>query len=143
MSATAWGKLALGVLVFCSGPTASGAAETVPYRARYALSLVSAATGSGVTGAHGFVIDQWTKTCEGWRERQHIYLHVEHDADDREQNASDTYSNIATLEAQDASWFRFNVRRASTDEDDAFEQTRGVAQIGAAGAGGLAAYMQP
>lgn len=116
-------------------------AELLPYRARYALTLASSDGNSGVIGAYGVLYDEWDRSCDGWTEQEHFYLHLDHGEDDVAGGSVDTYSSQVTWEASDGSQFRFDLRRASSDAS--YEEIRGEARRAQAGAGGTIAFTRP
>ena len=122
------------------GGAASLAADMVPYRAHYALSLVSTNGSSGVVGASGALLDEWDRTCGGWTEQEHFYLHLDYDEESTPQDSTDSYSSLASWEASDGSRFRFDLRRASTDEP--YEEVRGEARLQRSG-GGTVVFERP
>jgi envelope integrity protein B len=117
----------------------AAAADLAPYRARYALSLASTDASGGVIGGGGMLLDEWRRTCDGWTEQEHFYLHLQYGEDNVAHETSDSYSTLATWEASDASRFSFDLRRASTDQP--YEEIRGEARR--TGAGGSAVFTKP
>lgn len=122
------------------------AAEMASYRARYALSLESSQTSSGVVGAGGVIVDQWNATCTGWTEEEHYYLHLDYgggggDDHGRDRNALDTYSSFVSWESQDARHYQFDLRQAETDTP--YEEIKGEASLEGPGKGGTAQFSRP
>ena len=123
--------------------TPADAGELPPYRARYALTLATTQASSGVVAAGGADFDELAETCGGWAEQEHFYLHLDYGEkdEDRERDSYDTYSNLVTWEAKDGSSFRFDLRRASSDEP--YAEIKGEARLSGPGLGGKVAFTQP
>ena len=119
------------------------AADMVSYRARYALSLDSSQTSSGVVGAGGVIVDQWNATCTGWTEEEHYYLHLDYGGEDRghDRDTLDTYSSFVSWESLDARHFQFDLRQAETDTP--YEEIKGEASLDGPGKGGTAQFSRP
>ncbi len=118
---------------------AAAVADLAPYRARYALALASTDASGGVIGGGGVLLDEWHRTCDGWTEQEHFYLHLQYGEDNVSRGTSDSYSTLATWEANDASRFGFDLRRVATNQP--YEEIRGEARR--AGAGGTATFTKP
>jgi hypothetical protein len=131
------GAVALAMLL----GQASAGAEMVSYRARYALSLASTKASSGVVGAGGIMLDEWDKTCNGWTEQEHFYLHLDYSDQEPGQDTLDTYTSFVSWEAEDGRRFQFDLREAGTD--DPFDEIAGEARLGAPGKPGTANFKRP
>ena len=133
----------VAALAFASllGCETTAAADMAPYRARYSLSLVSSDGSSGVVGAGGALLDEWNRTCDGWTEQEHFYLHLDYGEDSDQQSDLDSYSSLVSWEASDGSRFRFDMRRSSSDEP--YEEIRGEAKLTRPGAGGIVVFERP
>lgn len=118
---------------------AAAVADLAPYRARYALALASTDASGGVIGGGGVLLDEWHRTCDGWTEQEHFYLHLQYGEDNVSRGTSDSYSTPAIWEANDASRFGFDLRRVATNQP--YEEIRGEARR--AGAGGTATFTKP
>jgi hypothetical protein len=97
----------------------------VPYRARYDLTLASTASSSGVSAAGGVMLDEWDDVCDGRTEQEHFYLHLDYGEGAADRDTSDVYSTFVSWEAKDGSRYRFDMRRAGSDES--FDEIKGVA----------------
>jgi hypothetical protein len=128
---------AVGVLFAVLAASAAGAAELVPHRALYKMTLVSARGGSGVETVQGEMIADWSESCDGWTLDQRSVFDVGYSS---EQNVR-IISNIATWESLDGLQYRFNVTNKTNDE--VTERTEGHARLAAAKAGGKAEFDQP
>ena len=113
-----------------AGLTAPAAAwEIAPHRAIYELDMASARMGSQVSDVGGQMLFLWEDSCDGWTVEQRYrtsYLFAEGGEVDQRM----TY---ATWESKDGRDFNFTVRNATGGMTD--EEIRGVAVIGADGAG--------
>ncbi|HZB90073.1 MAG TPA: DUF1849 family protein [Stellaceae bacterium] len=117
------------------------AADLVPYRARYNLSLQSTGSSSGVVGAGGVMLDEWDETCSGWTEQEHFFLRLQYGDQDPGNDRLDTFSNFVSWEAKDGKRFQFELRQAATDKP--FEDIKGRARAGAPGRPGSAEFTRP
>lgn len=110
------------------------AANMMPHRALYKMTLDSARNGSTVTGADGIMYFEWEDACTGWVIDQRMDLTFLHDNGD---NVS-IGSAYSTWEAKDGSRYRFTYRRLVNGELN--ESLRGSATMPEAGQPGLATY---
>lgn len=133
--------LAACALASVLGGAAEAPADMLPYRARYALSLASTDGSSGVVGAGGMLLDEWNRTCDGWTEQEHFYLHLDYAEDNDPGGSLDSYSSLVSWEASDGSRFRFDMRRASSDAP--YQEVRGEARLERPGAGGTVVFTEP
>jgi hypothetical protein len=117
------------------------AADMVPYRARYNLSLQSTQSSSDVIGAGGVMLDEWDETCSGWTEQEHFYLRLQYSRDDPGNDSLDTFSNFVSWEAKDGQHFQFALRQAETDRP--FDEIKGRARLGRPGRPGVAEFTKP
>jgi hypothetical protein len=128
--------LAVALAVAAAGP--AGAADIMPHRALYTMSLTRAGSDSGVTAARGTMAYKWGETCDGWTVEQNYRLVMSY-AD----SSSDVAitSNFVTWESKDGLRYRFNqkeTRNEATDED-----IRGAAVLDGVGQGGTAIFDLP
>lgn len=119
----------------------AAAADIVPYRASYALSLASTRTSSQVVGAGGMLLDEWDEACDGWTEQEHFYQRLEYANDAPDQGTDEAYSNLVTWEAKDGLRFQFDMRQASTG--NSYEEIKGHATLDRTGKAGTAAFASP
>src|SRR5947209_3282393 len=114
---------------------AAGAAEIVPHRALYTMSLGRATGDAGVTGASGTMAYQWGEACDGWTVEQRYRLKMGYS----EQADVDIASNFVTWESKDGLRYRFNQKETRNGEGG--EGVHGEAHLdraGKRGAGGFA-----
>lgn len=117
--------------------TAAGAAELLPHRALYNMTLISARSGSGVETVQGEMIADWSESCDGWTLDHRSVFDVGYSSG---QNVR-IVSNIATWESRDGLQYRFNVTNKTNDE--VTERTEGRADLAGPNAGGKAVFEQP
>jgi hypothetical protein len=131
------GRLVAGLLAVLAADPA-GAADIMPHRALYTMTLTRAGTDSGVTAAHGAMEYKWGETCDGWTVEQNYRLVMSY-AD----TSSDVVitSNFVTWEAKDGLRYRFNEKEMRNDATD--EDIRGSAVLDGAGKGGTATFDVP
>jgi hypothetical protein len=113
------------------------AADIAPHRALYSLSLATAKSSSGVTGASGAMVYEWGETCDGWTVQQRFRLRLEYS----EQENMEVSSTLVTWEAKDGMRYRFNERRLRNGELD--EEIKGEAKLDGAEKGGSAEFTKP
>jgi hypothetical protein len=136
----AFGRLAAFALAFlCAGFCAgsAGAAEIMPHRALYTMSLGRATGDAGVTEAHGTMAYQWGETCDGWTVEQRYRLRMGY-AESPDINIA---SNFVTWEAKDGLRYRFNQKETRSGAED--EEIRGKARLDGPGKGGTADFEKP
>ena len=113
------------------------AADISPHRALYAMSLQSAKSGSGVTGAGGAMAYEWGETCDGWTVQQRFRLRVNYDDSD----PVDLDSTLVSWESKDGLRYRFNERRLRNG--DVEEEVKGEAHLDGTGKGGQVEFVKP
>src|ERR1700688_2848349 len=98
------------------GAGAAGAAEIMPHRALYTMSLGRAGGDAGVTGASGTMAYQWGETCDGWTVEQRYRLKMGY----AESADVGIASNFVTWEAKDGLRYRFNQKetRGGTEDEE-------------------------
>jgi hypothetical protein len=128
--------LAVALAVATAGPV--DAADIMPHRALYTMSLTRAGADSGVTAASGTMAYKWGETCDGWTVEQNYRLVMSY-AD----SSSDVVitSNFVTWESKDGLRYRFNQKETRNDATD--EDIRGTAVLDGPGGGGTATFDEP
>ena len=91
--------------------SAARAAELVPHRALYKMTLVSARGGSGVETVQGEMIADWSESCDGWTLDQRSVFDVGYATGPNVR----IVSNIATWESRDGLQYRFKVTNKTND----------------------------
>ncbi|MFI4948238.1 MAG: cell envelope integrity EipB family protein [Alphaproteobacteria bacterium] len=124
----------LGLVVW-AGP--AGAAEIMPHRALYTMTLGRAGGDAGVIAAAGTMAYQWGETCEGWTVEQRYRLKMGY-ADSPDVAI---VSNFVTWEAKDGLNYRFNQKETRNGTAD--QEIRGVAKLDGPGKGGTADFEIP
>jgi hypothetical protein len=133
-----WGRLCGVAAIVLAGHCAGlGAAEISPHRALYTMSLGTARTESGVTGAQGAMAYQWGETCDGWTVEQRYKLTINY----AESQDVAIDSNFVTWESKDGLKYRFNQRETRNGTVD--EEIRGEAQLDGPGKGGTISFEKP
>jgi len=128
--------MAAGALaLLCAG--SAGAAEIMPHRALYTMSLGRANGDAGVTAANGTMAYQWGETCDGWTVEQRYRLKMGY----AESSDVSIASNFVTWEAKDGLRYRFNQKETRNGTDN--EEIRGAAKLDGAGQGGAADFEKP
>ncbi len=123
--------LAAGAVAAAIAPAA--AADLVPHRAEYTLSLASTASGSGVTGAEGRMVYRLARTCDGWRVENRSAL----DLVLRDQGTVQSHWSYAATRRGDR--LRFHVRNKRNGR--VTDARSGTARF--TGKGGTAHYTRP
>ena len=119
-----------------SGVTSGAAAEIMPHRAVYKMSLLSARNSSKVSDVCGRMMFEWADACDGWTTEQRFQLRfVYAEGDEMSMN-----TNYTTWEAKDGLRYRFNVRKLINGEVD--EEVRGESSLSKDG-GGTATFTKP
>jgi EipB-like len=147
-AAASWtaGRLAVaavcgGVLAGTSGAAlADPAANILPHRAGYELSLRSVRSGSGIIDVTGLLSYDWTDSCDGWIVEQRYVLQVVR-GDGPVAEISASYAN---WESKDGLRYRFNVKRGrATEEDSDPAEVQGEASLKGKGKAGTARFEKP
>jgi len=132
----AFGILLLaGPLLVQSGPVQ--AAEIMPHRALYSMSLGKANGEGGVTGAGGTMAYQWGESCNGWTVEQRYRLKMAY-AESADVSIS---SNFVTWEAKDGLSYRFSQKE--TRDGGTETEIKGDAKLDGPGKGGKATFEKP
>ena len=116
---------------------ATDAADIMPHRALYSMSLGRANGEGGVTGASGTMAYQWGETCDGWTIEQRYRLKMAY-AESADVSIS---SNFVTWEAKDGLSYRFNQKETRDGGDE--EEIKGSAKLDGAGKGGTVTFEKP
>ena len=133
-------RLTVAVLVAAASLCAAapgGAAEIMPHRALYTMSLARAGGDAGVTGASGTMAYQWGETCDGWTVEQRYRLKMGY-ADSQDVNIA---SSFVTWESKDGLRYRFNQKETRNGQEN--DEIRGTAQLDGPGEGGSAVFEKP
>ncbi|HVB15354.1 MAG TPA: cell envelope integrity EipB family protein [Stellaceae bacterium] len=129
------GAVAAVMAVLFAG--AAGAAEIMPHRALYTMTLSRVSGDAGVTGANGTMAYQWGETCNGWTVEQRYRLKMGYAESDDVSIAS----NFVTWESKDGLRYRFNQKETRNGVED--DEIRGVAKLDGPGKGGTADFEKP
>lgn len=130
---------ALILLAVAAGllPSTVKAAELVPHRAEYALSLKTAKQGSGIAGLNGKMMFSFADTCNGWAlENKTVMTMQQAEGDEIESKWS-----FLTWEAKDGLSYRFRV--LSLRDGEKVEEIEGKAMLDAPGGLGKAILVKP
>ena len=127
----------LAALAFAALTAAADAAQFVPYRALYDMTLNSATRDSAVANVTGQIDEEWNETCDGWTMQQRTALEV---AIGGEASVR-LLSNVTTWESRNGLIYRFNVRNRSSDSEE--ERIEGMARLAGPGKAGTAKFEQP
>lgn len=125
----------VALALFCAG--SAGAAEVMPHRALYSMSLGKATNDAGVAGASGTMAYQWGETCDGWTVEQRYRLRMDYS----ESPDVDIASNFVTWEAKDGLSYRFNQKETRNGVDS--DEIKGAAKLDGPGQGGTADFEKP
>ena len=110
------------------------AAEIMPHRALYTMSLARANSDAGVTGASGTMAYQWGETCDGWTVEQRYRLKMGY-SDSQDVNIA---SSFVTWESKDGLQYRFNQKETRNGKES--DEIRGTAHLDGRGEGGVAEF---
>ena len=127
--------VAVVLAVFCTG--AAGAAEIMPHRALYTMTLGRAGGDAGVVGANGTMAYQWGESCDGWTVEQRYRLKMGY----AETPDVSIASNFVTWEAKDGLSYRFNQKETRNGTDD--DEIRGTAKLDGQDKGGAVDFEKP
>ncbi len=130
--------IAAGAAVWVGlGMAPAGAAEIVPHRALYTMTLGTARNDSGVAAARGTMAYQWGETCDGWTVEQRYRLTMSY----AEAQDVEIVSNFVTWESKDGLHYRFNQRETRNGKVD--QEIHGEATLDGKGKGGVAEFTKP
>lgn len=125
------------VAILAVAGSAAVAAELMPHRALYNMTLTSSRGGSGVETVKGEMIADWSESCDGWTLDQRSVFDVGYSSGQNLRIAS----NISTWESRDGLQYRFNVTNKTNEE--VTERTEGHARLTGENGGGAAEFEQP
>ncbi len=125
--------LALGLVP----PAGAWAADVLPHRAVYGLSLKETSGGSTLADVKGAMYVDWVETCEGWSSSQRLEIRFI----DLRMPDIDIDSKFASWESRDGLSYRFNVVSLTDGQPD--KELRGQASLAALGAAGEAEFTAP
>jgi EipB-like len=128
--------LAVALAFVCASP--AGAADIMPHRALYTMSLIRTGGDTGVTAARGAMEYKWGETCDGWTVEQNYRLVMGYA--DASSNVTIT-SNFVTWESKDGLRYRFNQKETRNKATD--DEIRGSAELAGPGAGGRVTFEKP
>lgn len=131
------GALLLTVGTVPTARSADAAAEILPHRAIYKMSLQSARNSSKVSDVRGRMMFEWADACDGWTTEQRFQLRFAY----TEGEEMTMNTNYTTWEAKDGLRYRFNVRKLINGEVD--DDVRGEATLAKAGGTGSAHFTKP
>jgi hypothetical protein len=123
------------IAVLLAAPTA--AAEIMPHRALYAMSLNRSQGDAGVTGAGGTMAYQWGEVCDGWTVEQRYRLKMGYS----ESPDVSISSNFVTWESKDGLRYRFNQKETRNGAEQ--DEIKGEARLDGPGKGGTATFEKP
>ena len=115
----------------------AGAAEIMPHRALYTMTLVRASGDAGVTAASGTMEYEWGETCNGWTVAQRYRLKMGY----AESSDVSLSSDFVTWESKDGLRYRFNQQEKRNGAVD--DEIRGSAKLDGPGKGGVATFEKP
>ena len=130
----AWIMAAIGLLGTAGGALAQAALQ--PHLAAYRLALGEGPGASVFLEAHGGLVIEWQRECDGWVSRQRLGFVAATEA-------GETVSHdirFSSWEASDGSRLRYAVR--SYENDELREEYRGIAEL-APERGGVAEFAEP
>jgi len=128
---------AAAVLLALLATGQADAAEIMPHRALYTMSLGRASGDASVTGASGTMAYQWGESCDGWTIEQRYRLKMGYS----ESPDVSISSNFVTWEAKDGLKYRFNQKETRNGNEN--EEIRGTAKIDGAGKAGTVEFEKP
>ncbi len=128
---------ALAMFVAADASAGPVAAELVPHRAVYAMTLNSTNLSGGVTGASGAMTYKFGDSCDGWTVENKTVLTFAYS----DGAPVATTWDFATWESKDGLHYRFRVR--STRDGVVSEEIDGVANLDGRGKGGVAKFTLP
>jgi len=131
------GRPAAIALAVASAAGTAGAAEIMPHRALYTMTLGRTGGDAGVIAASGTMAYQWGEACDGWTVEQRYRLKMGYS----ESPDVSIASNFVTWEAKDGLSYRFSQKEArnGTEEDE----IRGTAKLDGPDKSGAADFEKP
>jgi hypothetical protein len=130
--------VAVALLLLAAGSAeVAAAADIMPHRALYTMTLGKTSGDAGVTGASGNMAYQWGEVCDGWTVEQNYRLKMGYS----ESPDVSLTSNFVTWESRDGLRYRFNQKETRNGADD--DELRGAAKLDGPGKGGNADFEKP
>ena len=126
---------AVALLLLLAGP--AGAAEIMPHRALYTMSLGRAGGDASVSAASGTMAYQWGEACDGWTVEQRYRLKMGY----AESPDVSIASNFVTWESKDGLKYRFNQKETRNGAEN--DEIRGTAKLDGHDKGGTAEFEKP
>ncbi|MDX2104532.1 MAG: cell envelope integrity EipB family protein [Alphaproteobacteria bacterium] len=118
-------------------PSPLAAVDLISHRAVYRMALERASSASGVADAHGTMLFELARQCDGWTVEQRYRLTMSYTDEDE---AAELVVQFVTWESNDGRRYRFNVRKLR--DGDVTEDIRGTATMPAQG-DGVAEFTRP
>ncbi len=113
------------------------AADLVPHRAGYVMSLKAANQGSGVVAVKGAMSYAFADSCDGWTVENRTVMTLTQ----AEGGEIETVWNFVTWESRDGLRYRFRVN--STRDGEVIEEIQGTARLDGKGKGGKVQLVKP
>lgn len=120
-----------------TGPSGLGAAELLPHRATYRMSLASATRTSGLVAAKGVMIYTFGQSCDRWTVENRTYLALTYESG----AYAETVWTFASSESTDGLDFHFRAR--FEEGGKTVERVRGRATLAGKGEAGTARLAEP
>lgn len=117
--------------------TGAAAAELVPHRALYELTLKTLTPNSNVVGAQGAMSVEWSHSCEGWTVNQRLRITLDLESG----RSQETDVNFSSFESDDGLTYSFTTR--TTSNGRVVDEFRGAVDRTAAGDASVARYSVP
>lgn len=127
----------LGAALCLVSLAGAGAADILPHRAVYGLSLKETSGGSTLADVKGAMYVDWVETCEGWSSSQRLEIRFI----DLRLPDIDIDSKFASWESRDGLSYRFNVLSLHNGQPE--KELRGQASLPALGEVGKAEFTAP
>jgi hypothetical protein len=125
------------IFLVSGGPSGLGAAELLPHRATYRMSLASATRTSGLVAAKGVMIYTFGQSCDRWTVENRTYLALTYESG----AYAETVWTFASSESMDGLDFRFRAR--FEEGGRTVENVRGHATLTGSGKAGTARLAEP
>ncbi len=110
----------LGCFLFTQSSVAQSPVQIVPHKALYKMSLGSVKNGSTLQDVSGRMVFDWSDTCDGWAQQQHInFLFSFVDG-----SSSPLKSTMMTWESKKGGDYTFYTKRKEGETEEAFFKGR-------------------
>lgn len=119
-----------------SSQAVSNAADLLPHRATYGITLDNNSDDENIADANGEMTIQLAKIGDGWAIEQKSTLHIYY----KDGSAEQVITILATYESMDGLKYDFNVRTLRGEEE---EFISGEAILASKGGAGIVTYQQP